>query len=364
MNYMYRVGDGINWTEWFHFRTASASLESFSFVYFGDWQEDIKSQVSRVVRQAFRDAPDARFYVYAGDLVDNAHNDGEWGEWFHAHGFISAMVPLIPSPGNHEYSGGRLSDQWRPQFALPEHGPEGAEETVYYIDYQGVRIISLDSRLHRTEARQLREKFGDDADHTTSITKWLEEVLKNNNQKWTIVVTHYPVFASHRDRDNPEVREQWKPLFDKYRVDLVLQGHDHSYYRTGADSFHREIHFDGGTTRLDPNSGTVYVTSMARSKQRCMDWEDWMARASEDLQLYHVVYVDSDSVRFETKTATGHLYDAFSIQKRLGQPNKIIEQIPENFSEHLRDEKLRRFLPCTVEPWFYHERRLGEPSRR
>lgn len=364
--YMYRVGDGINWSEWFHFRTASDSPEPFTFVYWGDWQEDIKSQSSRIARQAYRDAPNARFWTYAGDLVDNAHNDGEWGEWFHAHGFISGMIPMIPVPGNHEWSGGELSVQWRPQFALPTHGPEGAEEIVYYIDYQDVRIISLDSKLHRTMARELHDELGDNADHTTSITRWLEEVLENNDQNWTIVVTHYPVFASQPGRDNPEVREQWKSLFDEYQVDLVLQGHDHSYYRTGAHTFDYEYYYENneeGIDYFDPNSGTVYVSSMAGSKQRCMERADWMARASEDLQVYHIVYVDADSIRFETKTATGKLYDAFSIHKRPGQPNEIIEQIPGDVEEHLRDEYMREILPCTIRPWFYHERRFIYPPR-
>jgi hypothetical protein len=29
------------------------------------------------------------------------------------------------------------------------------------------------------------------------------------------------------------LRGLWKPVFDKYRVDLILQGHDHVYVRTG-----------------------------------------------------------------------------------------------------------------------------------
>ncbi len=62
------------------------------------------------------------------------------------------MVPSLPTPGNHEYRAipevdgenatRRLSVQWRPQFTLPENGPEGLEETVYYMDYQDARIIS------------------------------------------------------------------------------------------------------------------------------------------------------------------------------------------------------------------------------
>src|SRR5690606_14884008 len=41
--YVYRVGDGVNWSEWFQFRTAADTPEPFSFVYFGDAQTDIRS---------------------------------------------------------------------------------------------------------------------------------------------------------------------------------------------------------------------------------------------------------------------------------------------------------------------------------
>ena len=44
--YAYRVGDGLNWSEWFHFRTASQEPRPFTFVYFGDAQNDIKTQPS------------------------------------------------------------------------------------------------------------------------------------------------------------------------------------------------------------------------------------------------------------------------------------------------------------------------------
>ncbi|MEZ6045613.1 MAG: fibronectin type III domain-containing protein [Planctomycetaceae bacterium] len=55
--YAYRVGDGVNWSEWSHFTTASAERAPFSFVYFGDAQNNLKSHWSRVVREAFKDAP-------------------------------------------------------------------------------------------------------------------------------------------------------------------------------------------------------------------------------------------------------------------------------------------------------------------
>src|SRR5262249_21666459 len=146
----------VNWSEWFQFRTASDRPEPFSFIYFGDAQNGIRSLWSRVVREAFSDAPRARFIIHAGDLVDSANSDAQWGEWFGAGGWINAMIPSLPTPGNHEYplahgEAKHLSRYWRPQFALPENGPPGLEETTYYLDYQGVRIISLNSSERQAE---------------------------------------------------------------------------------------------------------------------------------------------------------------------------------------------------------------------
>ena len=74
--YCYRVGDGVNWSEWIQVKTAADNPEPFAFIYFGDAQNDIKSLWSRVIRGAFSDAPKARFIIHAGDLVNSANRDG------------------------------------------------------------------------------------------------------------------------------------------------------------------------------------------------------------------------------------------------------------------------------------------------
>jgi phosphodiesterase/alkaline phosphatase D-like protein len=45
--YAYRVGGGEVWSEWFHHRTAGREPAPFSFLYFGDAQNDIRSLWSR-----------------------------------------------------------------------------------------------------------------------------------------------------------------------------------------------------------------------------------------------------------------------------------------------------------------------------
>ena len=325
--YAYRVGDGVNWTEWFHFTTASDQPEPFSFIYFGDAQNDIRMHWSRVVREAFSDAPKARFMIHAGDLVNHGNDDAEWGEWFHAGGWINAMIPNICTPGNHEYprisensETRNLSRHWRPQFALPTNGPEGLEETVYWIDFQGTRVISLN-----TSEGQERQ------------VAWLERTLAENTSRWTVVTFHHPVFSTAKDRDNPSLRRWWKPVFDKYRVDLVLQGHDHSYARTGfdlpdeivGDDIVGTVNEPTGATAHSPEGGTVYVVSVSGPKMYPVDRRPFMKRAGQGIQLYQIIHVDGDRMRYEARTATGEVYDAFTLVKRPIGNNQLIDQLPE-----------------------------------
>lgn len=309
--YAYRVGDGVNWSAWNHFRTASDRPEPFTFIYFGDAQNDVKSLWSRVIRSAYGDAPKARFMIHAGDLINRANRDAEWGEWFGAGGWMNAMLPTIATPGNHEYEKRRLSRHWRPQFALPENGPPGLEETVYYLDYQGVRIISLNS-----EERQQDQ------------VAWLDRVLRDNPSRWTILTFHRPMYSSAKGRDNEALRRLWLPIFDRHRVDLVLQGHDHTYARS------RNLR--SGVTVRDDDSGTVYVVSVSGPKMYNLDREPWMRRAAEDTQLYQIITVDGDTLRYEARLATGALYDAFDLVKREPGVNRLVERIPPDTPERLR----------------------------
>jgi len=314
--YAYRVGDGTNWSEWFQFTTASQEPEPFAFIYFGDAQNDLRSLWSRVIRQAYRDAPQARFMIHAGDLINAAESDAEWGEWFQAGHWLNAMLPSVPVPGNHEQAtrfpgGRRLSHHWRPQFTLPENGPAGLEETCYTLVYQNVRIIGLNSN------QQLDVQ-----------AEWLDTVLTSNQSPWVVCTFHHPVFSTGSGRDNPELRAAWKPIFDKHRVDLVLQGHDHTYGRTGLEvppAAQTVRNVPTGVTKVDADTGTVYVVSVSGPKMYRLDRKPFMVRAAEDTQLYQVVHLDGDTLRYEARTATGELYDAFELRKRPGAINELVE---------------------------------------
>jgi len=305
--YHYRLGDGSIWTEWFQFRTASSKADPFSFIYLGDAQSSVFSLWSHVVRRSRTTLPDARFILHAGDLINRDESDAEWGEWHAADGWAQSGISCIATPGNHEYNDLAISPQWKVQFAFPENGPghEELDNTVYYIDYQGVRIISLDTPAMSSPKLMIAQRA------------WFENVLKNNPSRWTIVTHHYPMFAASEGRTGDFLLNLFfRKLYEKYRVDLVLQGHDHTYARGTSPNIFR---------RAGKDPGPVYVVSVSGPKMYGSKaiWADVRA---QNLQLYQHVTINSQSLSFKSYTSAGALLDAFDIQKDSSGSNTIIER--------------------------------------
>jgi hypothetical protein len=265
-------------------------------------------------------APQATIALHAGDLINRAHADGEWAEWFEAGGFLHSQWTGIPVTGNHEYGrlqpeekNSALSIQWRPQFALPveESLPEELHESVYTVDYQGVRFLVLNSNKDPG------------AQHA-----YIEAKLGEPGPRWRIVSFHHPLFSPASDRNNEKLRDAWKPLFDHSGVDLVLQGHDHTYAR-GQVPVRTESGFEPGSF------GTMYVTSVSGPKMyeiRAGKFEAFAeagyahTRQAENTQFFQVVSVERDHLVYEAYTATGDLYDRATIFKDHETGAKRIEQ--------------------------------------
>jgi glycerophosphoryl diester phosphodiesterase len=325
--YAYRVGDGKKrWSEWIQFRTASKSAKPFSFTYFGDSQNDLLTYFSRTIRMAYKTAPNASFAIHAGDLVNRAHNDTEWAEWFKAGQFIHAQWTGVPVTGNHEYkniaslgAGTNVAMQWRPQFNLPIEStlPESLHETVYSFDYQGVQFIVLNSN----KEIELQSKY-------------LEQELSKPNYRWRVVTYHHSIFSpSGRTSENYKLMlSQWVPLFEKHNVDLVLQGHDHAYVRSQMPV--RKNQGKDGAIQ------TMYVTSVSGPKQYPVKGDHLEAyrkqyglqstRKAEHTQFFHVIKVDGNRLTYQAFTATGEIYDEAMLTKDFASGSKqLAEKIPD-----------------------------------
>jgi len=309
--YVYRVGSEGLWSEWFQLQMPD-SRQKLSFVYFGDAQNDVKSMWSRVIREAYKTMPRVDFMLHAGDLINRHDRDVEWGEWFYAGNFIHATVPSMMTPGNHEYGQGvKLSPQWRPQFNLPSNGPKGLEETCYAINYPNLKVISLDA-----------EQIDESPTYLKKQELWLDSVLTNDPRKWTAITFHYPVFSTKPNRDNENLRKHFKPLFDKHKVDIVLQGHDHAYGRGMVSNV------PTGTQVKDETSGTVYVVSVSGPKMYDVSNDPWMKRRARNTQLFQIISIQDDKLSYEAFTAHGDLYDAFHLIKSRKNINKLVNRIP------------------------------------
>lgn len=306
--YMYRVGaEPTGWSEWFQFRLPKSHKDStLSFIYLGDPQTDLRSQWSRLIRQAYASAPNASFILYAGDLVNKGYDDKEWADWFTAGSYIHATVPAVMTPGNHEYQNVVLTPLWRSQFTLPENGPKGLEEVCYYIDYPDMRIISLDA-----------EQIDETPKFLEAQRQWLDSLLANTSQKWKIVTLHFPFYSTKPDRDFPELRKHFKPILDKHGVDLVLQGHDHGYGRGMVSPEGPE----------KPGKGPVYVVSVSGPKMYDVGEEGgWMQRSGANLQLYQVIDITGNKLVYKCYTARGELYDSFELHKKKGKFNQLVDR--------------------------------------
>ena len=318
--YVYRVGSDSGWSEWFQIQMPDPD-KKISFVYFGDAQNNIKSMWSRVIRQAYKTIPDVDFMLHAGDLINRFDRDVEWGEWFFAGSFLHAMVPSVMTPGNHEYKNVVLSPQWRKQFNLPKNGPAGLEELCYQVNYPNLKIVSLDA-----------EQIDESPEFKQAQLIWLDSILTNDPRQWTAITFHYPIFSTKPNRDNVEFREAFKPVFDKHKVDIILQGHDHSYGRGMV------ANESTGNQVQEKSSGTMYVVSVSGPKMYDVSDDAWMDRRAGNTQLFQIITIEGNVLSYGAYTAAGELYDAFELEKTKNAPNKLTNKIPD-FPERLKGEE-------------------------
>ncbi|GGK07611.1 purple acid phosphatase family protein [Luteimonas terricola] len=310
--YAFRVQGGKGWwSPWRQLRTAAAQGTALEFLYFGDTQNKNASHGSRVLLEALRHAPDARLALFAGDLVSggDGEDDNEWGEWSDIAAPVAATMLVAPLTGNHEYfeefedtpqERRVLGPHWPHMFALPGNGAPGAEATTYWFDMHDARFVVLDG----TSALDLGT--------AAAQAEWLDGVLRDSPRDWSIVAIHQPMYSPREGRDNLLLREHLMPVLARHSVDLVLQGHDHTYGRRAGEN--------GAAT-------PQYVVSVAGAKQYLLSEEarDTMAPVAEDTQLFQVVRIDGDTLRYEARTVTGRLYDAFSLVGDRDVGRRIIE---------------------------------------
>jgi 3',5'-cyclic AMP phosphodiesterase CpdA len=138
---------------------------------------------------------------------------------------------------------------------------------------------------------------------------WLEDQLKNTDATWKIAVYHHPAYSSSPNRDNKAVREMWGALFDKYHVDLALQGHDHAYLRTYPMRNQERVE--------TPAEGTVYIVSVSGTKFYEQGEFAYTQFGMTNVATYQVldIKIDGNRLEYGAFDVEGQSRDTFVIQK-------------------------------------------------
>ncbi|WP_199193303.1 hypothetical protein [Blastopirellula marina] len=117
-------------------------------------------------------------------------------------------------------------------------------------------------------------------------TSWLEKTLAERREVPHLFgVNHVPCYPSYRNPDaedeklgvGQDQREQWCPLFEKYKVDVVLEHHDHTFKRTHPLT-------DG---RVDPY-GVNYLGDGSWGKVRAPKRPEDRPYLAKTSEAYHV----------------------------------------------------------------------------
>jgi 3',5'-cyclic AMP phosphodiesterase CpdA len=98
----------------------------------------------------------------------------------------------------------------------------------------------------------------------------LEKTSENKDIDWIFVMMHKPMYSSiSKQLEEYLIRDKYQDIFDKYNVDLVIQGHNHIYSRTLPLSFNKSNlsqpiadqignSSNNNTTFTNPN-GTIFL---------------------------------------------------------------------------------------------------------
>ena len=211
-----------------HFKTAPAGPATFQFVVLGDTRT--RHEVHRrVIAAVVKTAPD--FVIHTGDLVADGDDSSLWPIFFSIEKELLRNTVFFPSLGNHE----RNNRQYYDFFDM---------KTPYYsFDWGSAHFAVLNSDLGNVaQGRVAREAFW------AEQTEWLEaDLTRAQKAGLRFVVMHHPPFTAVKSRQggNKQVA-QLVPLFEKYKVQAVFNGHDHNYQHHLRDGVHYIVTGGGG----------------------------------------------------------------------------------------------------------------------
>jgi acid phosphatase type 7 len=215
----------------------------FSFIVLGDsgWG----GQEQGLIAQRLA-AEKPTLILHTGDLVYMVGNYETYQRnYFNFYASTMGSVPFFPCPGNHDYDVPNAFP-YLAIHSVPNEGVPLPDRGRYYsYDWGNVHFVSIDAHQSLDRAVNLNGP----------MLRWLENDLRTTRQFWRIAYFHYPPFASGQNTNDIQslwVRQYVVPILERYGVQVVFNGHEHSYQRNYAIR---------KSSTVDPSIGTNYFTS-------------------------------------------------------------------------------------------------------
>ena len=288
--------------------------DTLQILVFGDVHNSISHGLWDSVAQRH---PYTDCYVQLGDLVERGYFYYNQMLYHELSGTGFDSLPIINVPGNHEYRKGihrTLPDYWKETFRHPQNGPIGFEGSTYYVDFDRLRLIAIN-----TNGLQHLYEY-------TRVNTWVKEAIRHADGRFVVVIMHHPVLSSGVGRQNIRIAMTFMKAL--HNADLVFAGHDHNYAR--------RLPF------IDLNSSPK--TYLHRLSKRD-------ARVASGLQLYASLKVYSDTLHLQTLLLdSGELYDEVFIVHHentreildLAPSTPEVIETPERY-KHSDSHKVERF---------------------
>jgi len=253
--------------------------DSLKFVVLGDWGSGEPGQFELAKQMV---ALHARFkydlVVTVGDNIYGAERPQDLAARFERpyKPLLDAGVKFRAALGNHDGREQRNYDLF------------GMEDRLYYSHKPSrgsVRFYALETSY------MLPEQL-----------KWLEEELKSHTDEWKIVHMHHAIYSSARHHGTIlALRKSLEPLFVRYNVSVVFQGHDHTYERT------------------KPQQGVVYFVAGSGGKLRRGDLNrrtPFFENGFDQDLVFFAGEISGDNMVFQAISRTGQIVDSGIVIRR------------------------------------------------
>ncbi|MBW7457574.1 metallophosphoesterase, partial [Paenibacillus sepulcri] len=326
--YKYRVGSDGNWSAAGTFTTEGDNENSYEFLYMTDSQGSNSQDYTvwaNTLKNGLEDFPNAKFLVMTGDQVDAGSLESQWLDYFGKPQDMLMNLPLMAAVGNHE---GPYNDNYYYHFNYPNDSiknplPPGS---VYSYDYGDAHIMVLNTMDIAWDDRQ-KESFRQELE-------WLKKEVAETDKKWKIVTFHKAIYSvgNHaKDSDILEMRKMLYPVFDELGIDVVLQGHDHTFmrsYQMYGDKPVADIDMDENGNPLNPG-GTLYMinNSAATKFYDVMPNVDRYYAAKFEqprIAIYSGIRMTENSITIDSyKSGEDNPFDTYTIVRNDGRPDPV-----------------------------------------